>query len=147
MAWDEVAYNKAYNKAYYQRNREKILVRSYLWRKANPERYSDLGRSHRKVVRDITIRAKNVPCKDCGVKYPYYVMHFDHVHGEKKFNISHCNSIGLEMLREEIDKCEVVCANCHAERSWSRNQHMMEKRYRRSELSSVQEQLPLGGEL
>src|SRR5207245_2408021 len=32
--------------------------------------------------------AKNVPCTDCGVKYPYYVMDFDHARGEKVTEVS-----------------------------------------------------------
>lgn len=28
-------------------------------------------------------KAKEVPCTDCGNEYPYYVMDFDHVRGDK----------------------------------------------------------------
>ena len=60
--------------------------------------------------------AKAVPCADCGGEWPYYVMHFDHVRGKKKFNISNArrNLMSIETLREEMAKCDVVCANCHA---------------------------------
>lgn len=66
--------------------------------------------------------AKDVPCTDCGNKYPFYVMEFDHLpQFVKKFNIA---SIGLissmKALDEEIDKCEVVCANCHKARTYLR---------------------------
>lgn len=58
---------------------------------------------------------KSQPCLDCGVQYPPYVMQFDHVRGEKKFNIGDAVNRPLSRARiaEEIEKCEIVCANCH----------------------------------
>ena len=60
-------------------------------------------------------------CVDCGEKYPYFVLHFDHL-GDKEFNISRYreNRLSIEDIKKEIDKCEVVCANCHAIRTHSR---------------------------
>lgn len=63
---------------------------------------------------------KDVPCQDCGVKYPYYVMQFDHVTDDKCHDISKMCNHSLDTVRAEIDKCEVVCANCHAERTFQR---------------------------
>lgn len=56
---------------------------------------------------------KNHPCVDCKESDPI-VLEFDHVRGEKKFNIS-CliNSTNIDILSQEIKKCEVRCANCH----------------------------------
>ncbi len=56
---------------------------------------------------------KSVPCADCGVTYPYYVMDFDHKRGPKKLNVSRMINKTTGALLKEIDKCEVVCANCH----------------------------------
>lgn len=58
-------------------------------------------------------------CLDCGEKYPYYVLHFDHL-GDKKFNISQMMNRTLTEIKTEIAKCEVVCANCHAYRTYNR---------------------------
>ena len=58
--------------------------------------------------------AKSAPCSDCGVSYPYYVMDFDHVRGQKAFTIGRgINSASVEQVRAEIEKCDIVCANCH----------------------------------
>jgi hypothetical protein len=68
----------------------------------------------------IMIKAfKNVPCQDCGKTYPYYVMDFDHKDPlQKKFTIATAaDRRGLEDLLDEIQKCDVVCANCHRERT------------------------------
>jgi hypothetical protein len=68
--------------------------------------------------------AKDKPCADCGVQYPYYVMEFDHLDADtKEFNVSAgVTSRSYERLMAEIAKCEVVCANCHAERTHQRKQ-------------------------
>lgn len=66
---------------------------------------------------------KDVPCMDCGVKYPPYVMDFDHRDGSlKEFTISkHLNRAWKEVLAE-VEKCDVVCANCHRIRTFSRRE-------------------------
>lgn len=65
-------------------------------------------------------KLKEVPCADCGVAYPYYVMDFDHLRN-KSFLLSRAKRKGRKVLQEEIAKCEVVCANCHRERTHQRN--------------------------
>jgi hypothetical protein len=70
-------------------------------------------------MRQILAVEKNKPCMDCGREYPPCVMEFDHVRGEKKFEISKIKySVGA--LRAELAKCELVCANCHRIRTMNR---------------------------
>ena len=66
---------------------------------------------------------ENTPCKDCGQYYRYYVMHFDHLpEFEKKFNIGRFKEFtgSLDVVKEEVAKCDLVCGNCHAERTHRR---------------------------
>lgn len=56
------------------------------------------------------------PCVDCGER-DLMVLEFDHL-ADKEFSIA----TGLpdkpwDVILKEIDKCEVVCANCHRRRS------------------------------
>lgn len=94
---------------------------------ANKDVYKERATIHRKKTRaDIKalIRAaKDRPCVDCGVRYPYYVMQFDHI-GEKDFTIGLAarRSISPARIAAEIERCEVVRANCHAERTHQRGQ-------------------------
>jgi hypothetical protein len=62
------------------------------------------------------------PCKDCGESNPQ-VLTFDHVKGVKNGNISDMvnNGKSLQMLKDEIGKCEVVCFNCHMRRERRRD--------------------------
>jgi hypothetical protein len=83
------------------------------YRSAQKERY-------RTVIRD----AKSVPCADCGIQYPHYVMDFDHRPEEEKlFNIGMMVSYrpAMQVFLDEIAKCDVVCANCHRERTFQRS--------------------------
>lgn len=87
------------------------------------QRAADHTRRHRAEVRRLVIEEKaGKPCTDCGATYPHYVMHFDHVGDDKLFNIGDAGSQGYAWSRieEEIAKCELVCANCHAGRTWQR---------------------------
>ncbi len=80
-------------------------------------------REYHEKRRDFVRRLKEVPCTDCGVEYPHYVMDFDHVRGEKIGNINVLRTRrSIESLMDEIDKCEIVCANCHRVRTFERYQ-------------------------
>ncbi len=54
------------------------------------------------------------PCVDCGERDPL-VLDFDHVRGIKLSGISNMMWSGwsVKSLLEEIEKCDVRCANCH----------------------------------
>jgi hypothetical protein len=96
------AYQRDYNKKYYVRNREAILAKT----RRNKQRVADFLRA-----------AKSRPCADCKLSYPYYVMDFDHI-GQKLWEPNRMiNDCGLATAKAEIEKCEVVCSNCHRIRS------------------------------
>ena len=54
------------------------------------------------------------PCVDCGCD-DIDVLEFDHVRGTKTDNVADMvrKSVSVKRLFDEIDKCEVRCANCH----------------------------------
>jgi DNA-binding CsgD family transcriptional regulator len=63
------------------------------------------------------------PCTDCGRFYKYYVMHFDHLpEFEKLFNLAAFKEYtgSLDIVKAERAKCDLVCGNCHAERTHRR---------------------------
>jgi hypothetical protein len=61
-------------------------------------------------------------CKDCGYKENPYALQFDHVNDDKKNSVSNLirSDYCWATILEEINKCEVVCANCHAIRTQNR---------------------------
>lgn len=70
--------------------------------------------------REVMRRAKDKPCQDCGIKYPAYVMDFDHVRGDKVRKVSGLTNGSTSVILAEIAKCDVVCANCHRQRTFER---------------------------
>lgn len=56
-------------------------------------------------------------CSDCGYKGHPVALHFDHINGEKSWCVSEMKSFGKARILEEVEKCEIVCANCHAVRT------------------------------
>lgn len=61
------------------------------------------------------------PCVDCK-ESDIVVLEFDHVRDTKIDNISSMISFpcNLEKIQEEIDKCEIRCANCHKRKTAER---------------------------
>jgi len=51
-------------------------------------------------------------------------MDFDHVRGVKRFNIAQSIHRSWPSLQEEMDKCDIVCANCHRIRSKARKREL-----------------------
>lgn len=65
--------------------------------------------------REIIAELKDRPCADCGGRFPTFVMEFDHPDPSNKlFNVAmNCGGGITPKLLSEIEKCEVVCSNCH----------------------------------
>lgn len=96
-----------------------------LWYKQNRKREVARIKKNQKLLRQMIREAKRKPCSDCRVEYPFYVMQFDHVRGRKKFDVGRSYlRYGRQQILKEIAKCDVVCANDHAKRTWERGQYM-----------------------
>lgn len=74
--------------------------------------------------REINSYKESVGCKDCKMFYPHYVLDFDHLDGSHKLGSinSLIKAVSFDTVRKEMAKCEVVCANCHRERTHRRLQ-------------------------
>lgn len=58
------------------------------------------------------------PCVDCG-ETDILVLEFDHLR-DKEANVANLMRSGWKRVQREIEKCEVVCANCHRRRTAKR---------------------------
>ena len=99
-----------YNKKYYEKTKDIH----------NPARY-ERRKNAGKEVRDFIIAYKdNKECLDCGVSYRYWQLDFDHLR-DKDFTIGRdARDKSLDTIMKEIEKCDLVCANCHRTRSFVR---------------------------
>jgi predicted HNH restriction endonuclease len=74
----------------------------------------------RKQIKDLAIEYKGRTCEICGYgdHLPHYssnAMDFHHISDfTKEFSISD-KMTSFEMLKDELDKCVLVCARCHRE--------------------------------
>ncbi len=71
----------------------------------------------RRLVKQKAVKYKGGRCEKCGVVYPYYIYDFHHINPmEKEFAIGTKDSpIKWDKVKSEIDKCLLVCSNCHRE--------------------------------
>ncbi len=101
-------------KAYYQVNHDRQLQLSIT-----------RNRIRRRNQREYVNSLKNHPCADCGKSFPPCVMDFDHRDGSQKYgNVGSLVSQAYftkNKLLKEIQKCDLVCANCHRIRTYNRN--------------------------
>jgi hypothetical protein len=103
---------RAYHRLYYQRNKPRFIAKN----RRNKNR-------QRKRLRTILSEVKQRPCQDCGGIFHPWVMELDHREGTKKeAAVANLGSKGCTDARllEEIEKCDVVCANCHRMRTYRR---------------------------
>ena len=94
-------------------------------RRTNPvhvQREAARTAAHVKENLAAVLAAKQVPCVDCGDRFPPECMDFDHIaeRGPKLFNISKAGGRTFAPLLAEIAKCDLICANCHRIRSRAR---------------------------
>ncbi len=76
---------------------------------------------HRKRQRDkrnerkaYFVQYKGNKCHRCGGTFPLCCYDFHHVdESTKSFEIAPAMDRGLVILTEEVDKCILLCANCH----------------------------------
>ena len=99
---------RAYDRSYHLRTR--------------PTRIRQAKARHEKLVAWYRELKSHTPCADCGGFFHPVAMTWDHLPGQEKVG-----DVGTllrrhsrETLLNEIAKCELVCANCHAVRSFKR---------------------------
>ena len=92
---------KIYNKEHYKKNKQYYVDKAKTSNQKTRDWYRDIKSS--------------LKCQKCGEDHPA-CLHFHHRNPEcKEFGIgSNVISVSKTRLAEEIAKCDVLCANCHA---------------------------------
>jgi len=95
------------------------------WRIAHPGRSNELHRKYRAerpgqdaahaAMRRLMLQIikQELGCIDCGYDANPVALDFDHINGDKLFNIGESGTFSIRRLQAELDKCVVRCANCH----------------------------------
>lgn len=91
--------------------------RDYYHAKVNKSRKMEVQAERRKRISEEVREIKAARgCSLCGFSHPD-ALHFHHQDPDKKeFNVGDAarKGLGMERIMSEIEKCDVVCANCHA---------------------------------
>ncbi|MBC7797069.1 MAG: hypothetical protein H7Z37_09370 [Pyrinomonadaceae bacterium] len=95
-----------YNRLYYQQNREHLL-------RKQAEKNKRFAENRRKWLIEFK---KTLKCVRCQESHPATLTFHHRNDSEKSFEIGNALKLGVSLKRllAEIDKCEVLCANCHA---------------------------------
>ena len=83
-------------------------------------RHREAWRVRKRAQIDVVNRIRQLPCMDCGRTYPICVMEFDHRPGRRKLGLvsQMVGRVSIAKLLEEIAKCDMVCSNCHRDRTF-----------------------------
>jgi 5-methylcytosine-specific restriction endonuclease McrA len=98
---------RPYNLGYYKAHRDQELERV---------------RTRQREAVEFLRGLRAAPCADCGREFPPYVMDFDHrVSNSKSFWVlQRAGDVSHDRLMAELEKCDIVCANCHRARTHAR---------------------------
>jgi hypothetical protein len=94
------AYHKASSRKHYEQNREELLIKATIRRRQLREQWE--------------IFKRTLKCTTCGFSHPA-ALDFHHEDPSKKeAHIHRLLKNGInEKLSKELEKCIVLCANCH----------------------------------
>ena len=70
----------------------------------------------RRAIKKMLIERAGGKCSNCGYNKCVRALEFHHLNPEEKdFGISKTLTKSISALKEEVDKCVLLCSNCHAE--------------------------------
>ena len=102
-------HQREYNQRHYKKNRDRILEQDKQYRKERREWINNYKLSK--------------GCKVCGYNKCAAALDFHHPNDDKEFTIASNLWKNKEVVLEEIEKCEILCKNCHAELHEKRKQN------------------------
>jgi hypothetical protein len=102
------------NKEKYDTNeeyRERIKEKNRQQRKKHQEKRTETQRLRRRERRKILIEHLGGKCVGCGTTENLQFDHLDRT--QKLFNIGKCLDYSFEKLLPEVEKCQLLCYDCH----------------------------------
>ena len=104
--------NKEYIEQYRKDNKEKIRAQGKQWHENNKE-----GVANKRYTRNLEIfEYKGGACEHCSVRELDYLAMYDYHHIDpttKLYTVSSIMNGPMDRLIAEVDKCLLLCSNCH----------------------------------
>ena len=111
MPYSNKEKKREYNKKYYELNTEKRAEYNQL----NKEQKREYTKAHRYEKKELCLEYLGGKCVKCGTTHN---LQFDHIKREgKKYNIAGRLTNDFTILKEELDKCQLLCYDCHLEKT------------------------------
>ena len=130
MPYSNKEKKREYDKKYRELNREKKRDQNIKWREENKEKLrekrseydkkyrelnkkkiSEYNKAQRYEKRAICLEYLGGKCVKCGTTHN---LQFDHIKREgKKYSITRRITGNFDNLKEELDKCQLLCVDCH----------------------------------
>jgi len=110
-------HRQAYDKKYCVEHKEHIRKRMKKYRQDNAKQLQERNKKQYKKNEETMCNLKINGCAICGYNKCDRALEFHHTNQkDKKFNLSagHINYAN-KTVAEELDKCILLCANCHRE--------------------------------
>jgi len=107
---------KGRHKQYRENNREKRAGQTKQWRIDNPGKVKDYRRTRYEEKKQYIDDYKLLKgCAICGYNKCAEALDFHH-NEDKEFGVNSSNyNKSLDQIKKEMDKCIVLCSNCHRE--------------------------------
>lgn len=105
---------RAAARKYYHANKEKSSARNKLWRAANKEHIRTKQREDKRLRKLKAVEYLGGRCDKCGGDWHPTIFEFHHLDPTAKDrDPSKMLQLSWERLTAELDKCQLLCANCH----------------------------------
>jgi hypothetical protein len=93
---------------------QRLYFRRY-WANNKESQKPYIKNRKKKLVEDFYEYKKTLKCSRCGFNEHPSALDFHHIEDNKEFDIGKMAGHGysFKRIKEEIDKCIVLCANCH----------------------------------
>lgn len=104
----------AYTLAHQQEIQERARQREIREAAAAMPRQARYPQGSRTAAQEFIALAKQHPCMDCGRRFPSAAMDFHHRDPKQKSgNMNAIRKYSVDRVREELAKCDLLCACCH----------------------------------
>lgn len=114
--------SKNYHKEWYSRNKEHVRKDTNKRRKLNIKQNMDY-------IWELLSSSFCAVCKNNNI----LVLEFDHI-SHKKYAISELRRYAsLDLLKRELSKCQILCSNCHSEKTQKDSNSWRWKRLRKKD--------------